>query len=528
MSRARLLQSVALMMAATLVGKALLVLREPIVAAYFGASAQTDAYNVAMTIVTMFLTVTISPISAVLVPVYVERLHQERAAGLRFIRQVFTLYLLVVSTTLLVAYFAAPWLVRLYAPGFAAETELLAVRLTRILALFAVVTGVGSYLGMVLTAHQRFLWVALGPIVTAMLVIAILWVGAPRMGVDALAWGMVIGNTAELLLLGIATQRQAVGLGLDFRIGEAVRGLGRLSVWMLLGRFIGQGNDLVDRNMLSRLSEGSIAALGFARSIYLLPFEIFTTGITRVIIADFSWDVARGDTEALRRDLSLATRLAAFFMLPVTVGLIVLRLPIVQLLYERGAFDAADTQATAIALAFLSLSLYFRALTFIGARVFIARQQLVFPAIASALILIAHIGLNLALIPTWQLAGVAISLSVTEVFSTVVYFARLRQELGPLDGRRIVIALVKMGLAAGGMAALIVPLDAALYPLAAGTLLRIGVLLLMVGSGAAVYLGLLYLLRLEELRLALKMMRDLVRRENQRTPVATDFIQEDE
>lgn len=510
MSRARLLKSVALMMGATLVGKALLVIREPIVAAYFGASAQTDAYNVAMTIITMFLNVTITPISAVLVPVYVERLSQNEAAGVRFIRKVLTLYLLAVSTTLLVAYFAAPWLVRLYAPGFIRGTALLAVRLTRILALFAVVSGVGAYLGMVLTAHQEFLWVALGPIVAAVLVIVVLWVGAPRLGVDALAWGMVVGNAVELLLLVVSTQRRAVRLGLDFRIGEAVRGLGKLSAWMLLGRLIGQGNDLVDRNMLSRLSEGSIAALGFARSIYLLPFEVFTTGITRVIIADFSWDTARGDTDALRRDLSFAARMAAFFMVPATAGLVILRLPIVQILYERGAFDAADTRATTVALLFLSLSLYFRALTFIGARVFIARQQLVFPAVASAMILAIHVALNLALIPIWQLAGAALSLSVTEVLGTVIYFAKLRHELGPLGGRRILLALVKMALAAVGMAVLIVPLNAALYPLVQATLPRIGILLALAGLGAGVYIALLYLLRLEELHLVLRMTRDLV------------------
>ena len=76
MNRTRLIKSVALMMVATLIGKALLVNREPIIAAYFGASAETDAYNVAMTVVTSLLAITVAPIGAVLVPVYVEWLNR--------------------------------------------------------------------------------------------------------------------------------------------------------------------------------------------------------------------------------------------------------------------------------------------------------------------------------------------------------------------------------------------------------------------------------------------------------------------
>jgi len=498
------------MMIAAIVGNALYIIREPIIAAYFGASAQTDAYNVAMTVITMLLTVTIS-IESILVPVYVERLHKDKAEGKQFIRQVLTLYFLILSLIFMVSYFAAPWLVSLYAPGFAAKTSALAIHLTRILGLFAVVSGLAGYFSMVLTAHQKFLWVALGPIVTTILVIIILLSAAPHYGIDALAWGVVAGNTVQMFLLGLSTQWQAVRLGLNFHLGEAVRALGKLSGWMLAARFIAQGNDLIDRNMLSHLKEGTIAALGFARSIYLLPFTIFTSGITRVIIANFSWDVAKEDGETLKQDLSLAIRMAAFFMIPVTVGFVMLREPLVEVFYHRGAFDATDAEATRTVLMFLSLGLFFRAITFIVGRVFFAMQSLVFPTIFAIIGLAVHFAANLLLIPALGVSGVALSLTIMEVVVAVSYLAKIRQILGPLGGKDMAISLTKMGVASGVMAFGLFFLSLFLSTFIDGSSRRQFVILGgIISAGGLFYIVSLYLLRSEELLLSIKLAKDTV------------------
>ena len=510
MSRTRLIKSVALMMLAALVGKALYIIREPIIAAYFGASAQTDAYNVAMTITTMLLSVTISPIGGVLVPVYVERLHRGKAEGERFIRQVLTIYLLILSTVLLIAYLAAPWLVRLYAPGFAPDTATLATRLTRILGLFAVASGMAGYLNMVLTAHQEFLWVALGPIVTAVLVIIILLAAAPCLGIDALAWGMVVGNAVQMFLLSLSARRQTVRLGLNFHLGEAVRALGKLSGWMLVGRFIGAGNNLIDRNMLSYLSEGSIAALGFARSIYLLPFNIFTTGITRVIIANFSWDVAQGDMNTLKRDLSLAIRMAAFFMVPATVIFITLRRPLVRVLFLRGKFDSTDATATEVALMFLSISLLFRAIVFVMGRIYLALQDAASLTLLGGIALATHWILNLALVPSLGVGGIALSISITDILAALFLLLRLRHKVGHLGLAALAQPLGIIVLASGIMGIVMAGLVALAPP--HSTLWReLSLVIIITTLGGAVYIGTSYLLHLQDLKIFTNMVHRSLR-----------------
>lgn len=526
MSRTRLIKSVALMMGATLIGKALLTIREPIIAAYFGAGAETDAYNVAMAIVTMLLGVTISPIGSVLVPVYVERLHEDEE-GNRFVRQVLTLYLLILSSVLLVAYFAAPWLVSLYAPGFVLETSNLAVQLTRILALFAAASGLAGYFSAVLTAHQKFFWVAVGPIMTAALVIVTLLITSSHLGIGALAWGMVAGNVVQSLLLWLSTRWQGMQLGLDFHLSESIQALGKLFGWVLMGSFIRSGNNLVDQNMLSCLSEGSIAALGFARSIYLLPFMIFTTGITRVVIADFSWDAAKGNMEALKRDLSLAIRMGAFFMIPVTAGLIVLRYPIVQLLYQRGAFDAGDAEVTATILMFLSLGLVFRMLNFVVGRVFTATKSLAFPTVLALVVLAVHFIANQIFIPLLGASGSAVSLTITEVLVAVAFLVKTRRVLGPLGGRNIASSLAKMSVASGVMALFLLVLLQAVgsfllerQQVVVQTVLLSGMIL--VGGGC--YIGTLYLLNSNEIRLSLRLVQSFLRKH--RENVSTSAIEQ--
>jgi peptidoglycan biosynthesis protein MviN/MurJ (putative lipid II flippase) len=170
------------------------------------------------------------------------------------------------------------------------------------------------------------------------------------------------------------------------------------------------------------------------------------------------------------------------------------------LLYQRGAFDGTAVQSTATALLYLSLGLYFRALNFVGGRVFLARQRLFFPVVFSAFGLAVHLGLNLVLVPRWQLAGVALSLTFVEIVVATLYYAKLRWDLGPLGGRQIAVSLAKMGLAAVLMAAALAPLNVILG-MHVSSLWVSGIVLLVGGGvGGVIYVGVLWLLRLEELR----------------------------
>jgi putative peptidoglycan lipid II flippase len=512
MSHVRLLKSVALMMTAALLGKALLVVRELLVAAYFGASAQTDAYNVALAIVTGLLAVTVNPVEAVLVPVYVKWLAEDRDRSRDLLNALFTLYAILLGFCLALVLLTAPFWVRLYAAGFDADTQALTESLLRVMTLFLVVTGFSAYLNQILTAHHKFRLVALTPVAANLLTVLLLWVLAPRSGIYILAWGAIAGAALQLVVYAWGLRRLGVSQMLSLRRLGELRRLGKLALWMVGGRLTGQLSALVDRNLLSRLPAGAIATLGFGRSVYMLPFEIFTTGITRVAISHFSWDVAQGNVEGLKRNLSLSIRLAAFLILPAAVGLIVLRDPIVRLLYERGQFTAADTAATARVVTCFAIGLFFDAVKFIAVRVYLARQDVAFPVLMSLPSLALSVGFDLLLVPVLGAAGVALAYTLSNLVIGAIFVARLRIQLGPLGGARIALATAKIIAATVIMGLAVYAALLATHGLPDGVLYQIAKLVVTVLLGGLVYLGGLYLLRLEELTLVRDMVRDLWRK----------------
>lgn len=511
MSRARLLKSVALMMGATLVGKFLLLLREMLVARFFGTSGLTDAYNVAMTVVTSLLAVTVAPVGAVLVPVYVEWLNQDRFRARALLNTVFTLYFFILALCLAVVTLAAPLWVQVYAPGFGAETRALTTELLRVLALFMVLNGFAGYLQQILTAHHEFRLISFSPLAANLLTVALLWSLSPRQGIAILAWGTVAGAALQLTLYTIGLWKYDVQQRFSLRHLSELRRLGGLSLWMLGGHLAGQLSVMVDRNLLSRLPAGAIATLGFARNIYLLPFEVFVTGLTRVIITYFSWDAARGDTTSLKRDFSLSIRLAAFFMIPATVGLIVLRFPIICLLYERGEFTAADTAATARVLVCYAAGLFFEAAKFIAGRVFLSRQDTSFPVLMSLPSLAFSVGFDLLLIPVLGAAGVALAYTLSNLLISLIFIIRLRQQLGPLGGKHIARTVLKVSVAAVVMGLAVGVGTWLTRGSANGLTYQLTALVLSVTVGLAVYLGTLALLRLEELGVIRNMIHNMLR-----------------
>ena len=293
---------------------------------------------------------------------------------------------------------------------------------------------------------------------------------------------------------------------------EAVAVLGTLSGWILLGRLIGQGNDLIDRNMLSHLEVGSIATFGYARAIYVLPLSIFAIGITRVIISNFSWDAAQGNTDMFKRDLSLSIRISVFFMLPITVTLIVLRQPIVQTFYQRGAFSPSDAESTELALALLSLGLSFEAMTFIFWRVFVSTQSLAFPTALALVKLVVHYAGNLILIPSLGVGGVALSLSISETIIAISYIVRTRQVLGPFGGHDIASSLLKMFSASVIMALVFITLLHVLSTVVTvrNTLVQFTLLSLLIVIGGLCYVGILYVLKSHEVHHSMKLVKNVL------------------
>ncbi|MBN1993489.1 MAG: polysaccharide biosynthesis C-terminal domain-containing protein [Anaerolineae bacterium] len=448
----RVVKPVALLMLAQVLAKAFLLAREMLVGALFGASALTDAFNVGLYISGFSPIVARPLVEDTFIPVYVEQLARNREKAQVVYETVGVLVFVVAGSLAVGMYLFSPQLVSLVAPGFPPETFGVATHIVRVMALLALFLPLANFLLSTLTAHRAYLLVGLSPLSVSLVTIGAMWLFSGGLGIQSLTWGLVMGTVVQagILVRGLVRRGlMRVRFRLNFRM--VFETLGAFTLLMFWVRLVGIGVGWVDRSLSSHLPAGSIAALGFALNIYQLPFQVCVLAVTTVVITQFSWHVAQKDEPALKRDFSLAVRIAAFFLIPATVALMVLSQPIVQLLYERGAFVAQDTTMTASALGFYALGLVPQAIVFIAVRLFLARKEsylILFTVVTGAVI---HVLFSATLIKFMNHLAVALATSMDAFVMALVSLWFLNRKLGSLRERILWIALAKISLAALSM-----------------------------------------------------------------------------
>jgi putative peptidoglycan lipid II flippase len=193
---------------------------------------------------------------------------------------------------------------------------------------------------------------------------------------------------------------------------------------------------VVDRMLASGLPEGSIAALNFGFLLSQFPLGIFAVAVTTVIYPTFAEYAAKKDLTGLRHALVAGVRVTLFIVLPMSVAFVVLRQPMVRVLFQRGAFNPRATGLTATALLFFSLGLAPMALQNLISRVYFSLQDTLTPMLLGIGAVAVNIVLNLLLIRPLAHGGLALSTSLAALFSMVLLFMVLRRRMGELADLR--------------------------------------------------------------------------------------------
>lgn len=498
-------RSAALVMALFVLSRALGLVRQMVIGALFGTSGELDAYLAAARIPEMiFLVVVGGALGSAFIPIFTAHLAREdRAGAWRLASAVVNLVLLVLMVSAgVLAAFAPPLVRTLIAPGFDPPQQALTVSLLRLLLLSSVIFGVSGVVMGVLNAHQHFLLPALAPSIYNLSIIggALFW--GPRIGVMGMAVGVVVGAALHLLVqvpgLLHYGARYVPTWGLD---SPGVREVGRLMAPRVLGTAVTQLNFVVNNSLASLMGEGAVSAINYAWLLMLLPQGVFAQAVGTAAFPTFAAQVARGERAEMRSTLAATLRAVFSLCLPATMGLLVLGRPVVSLLFQRGAFRAASTDAVAWALAFYALGLMGHAGLEIIARAFYALHDTFTPVWVGGAAMALNVALSLTLPGAFGLAGwpphagLALANSIATLLELVVLLALIRRRLGGLEGRRTLTSLVKSGLAALAMGTMLLGWRMALRHAGALVLGGGGILL-----GVAIYLGAALLLRLEELR----------------------------
>ena len=494
-----------LVMALFALSRVLGLVRQMVIGALFGTSGDLDAYVAANRISdTVFLVVAGGAIGSAFIPTFAGHLAKgDHAGAWRLASAVVNLALIVLTVTAGLMAIFAPVLVRtLIAPGLDPPQQVLTASLLRLMLISSVIFGVSGVVMGALNAHQHFLLPALASSVYNLSIIGGALLLGPRMGVMGMAVGVIVGATLHLLVQVPGLLRYGAHyvptLGLD---NPSVREVGRLMAPRVLGTSITQLNLVVNNSLASMMGEGAVSAINYAWLLLMLPQGVFAQAVGTAAFPTFAEQVARGERAEMRSTLAATLRAVFFLSIPATVGLLALGRPLVGLLFERGAFEAASTEAVAWALAFYTLGLVGHCGLEIVARAFYALHDTFTPVWVGGLAMGLNVALSLTLPGIFGLAGwppyagLALANSVATLLEMVGLLALIRRRIGGLEEQRMLVAVAKSGLSALVMGAVLLGWQAML-PGAGSLVLGGGGIVL----GVAVYLGAALLLRVEELR----------------------------
>ena len=399
-----------------------------ILARYFGAGAQMDAYLAAFAVPVVLTAVLVGSLSYAFVPVFIERVRNVgEDAGWEMATVVGTSVAVLASAIALAGYaFAFPLVSRLY-PGFSASQADLAADLFRVVIWLMVTNSLVSFLFSVCHSVQRFFLPALSSVVGTALTVGLTVYWQPSLGIFAVAWAVLCGSVLQTLLLIPLWIRNLRFRG---RVDEGTRRCLMLLMPLMAGAAYYKLDPLVDRYLASQLPPGSISHLGYAWRIATALITIGTTGLSTVAFPALSTHSAGGRMDAFRDEIAHCWRFLAFLMIPICVGLALFSRPAVADLLERGAFTPADTRAVAWLLVLYIGAIIAASVGEVAAKVFFALNNTRTPTVILAISFTVGLALKFALAPRLETAGLAIATSLYTLLSAGWMLALIGRQLG--------------------------------------------------------------------------------------------------
>jgi putative peptidoglycan lipid II flippase len=461
-SQPRLARSAGVFGLATITSRILGLVREQVMAYYFGAGDANDAFRVASRIPNLVRDLFAEgAMSAAFVPTYTRTLTLEgRERSWHLANSVINALLIVTGIIVVIGVVFAEPLVRFYAANFAnvpGKLEL-TIHLARIVTPFLTLVAVAAVLMGMLNSLGHFFVPALSPamfnVATIVMVVAMVPL-APRLGVEPItivAIATLVGGIGQLAIQWPPLRKEGFRYRpvLDFR-DEGLRRALLLMGPGTIGMAATQINVFVNTQLATGQGTGAVSWLEFAFRLMYLPIGLFGVSIGTAATPAISRLVAEKDFARIRSTLAHGLGLMFFLNLPATVGLIILAHPIIAVIFERGQFTSADTIATAAALQLYAIGLIGYSVVRIISPTFYALGHSRVPVMVSAFSVLVNIIVSVSLVRMMGYRGLALGTSITAIVNAGIQLFLLRREIHGIEGPRIAASFVRVILASAVM-----------------------------------------------------------------------------
>lgn len=498
-----LLKALAAISSMTLLSRILGLIRDAVIARQFGVSTGTDAFLVAFRLPNLLRRIFAEgAFSQAFVPILSEYRNTRSAQDTKtFISHVATLLALVLLLVSIIGILAAPLIVYISAPGFAASPDKfqVTVELLRITFPYILFISLASFAAGILNTWSRFSIPAFTPVLLNVSFIVFALLLAPYFDppIKALAWAVFVGGILQLAFLLPFLAR--IGMLPRFRIELKDPGVWRLLKLMgpaIFGVSVGQVSLLISTIFASFLITGSVTWLYYADRLMELPTGLLGVALGTILLPSLSKSFAEKTGDEYSRLLDWGLRLTFLLALPCAAALALLGIPLISTLFHHGAFEAGDVFMTRQALVAYSIGLLGLILVKVLAPGFYARQNIKTPVKIGIITLVATQLMNFVFLRAGlNHAGLALAISLGACLNAGLLFYKLRQHRIFSPQPDWLPFLVKLALALAAMALVLwFAMGNETYWLTSGVAARIARLALLVVLGAAVYLGSLWLL----------------------------------
>ncbi|MEK7683520.1 MAG: murein biosynthesis integral membrane protein MurJ [Nitrospirota bacterium] len=508
-----------IMSVATFISRVLGYVKDMILAVYFGATGLSDTFFVAFRIPNLLRELFAEgSMSSAFIPVLTEyQAKNGKDEAKRLVRITFTFIMIFVGLICLIGIIFAPSIVTAIAPGFLSMPEKfsLTVLLTRVMFPFLLFISLAALIMGALNSRRVFFIPALAPAMLNVSIIVTVISLASKMEqpIIAVAIGVALGGFVQFAFQIPSFLKNGYSLKPEYDFRHP--GLKKMSILMLpatMGMAVAQINIFISTILASYLAAGSITYLYYSMRLVQFPVGIFGVAMGMAVLPTLSEHALKGDYDKLRDDFSFALRLLFFITIPAMAGLIALREPIVNILFQRGKFDYAATAGTADALLFYSIGIW----AIVGVRIvtasFYSMQDTKTPIKILVVTVMTNIILSLALMGPLKHSGLALANALASTVNFLLLFYFLRKKLERLGARRIIKSFLKISLASIVMgAAGWFLLHGELWKESGRSMEKAGYLSGVIMLCSALYFFISYLLKSEEMEYIVGLVRRKIR-----------------
>lgn len=444
------------------------LLRNRLLAVYFGAGRELDIYYAAFRVPDfVFNILVVGAVSSVLVPVFSDFLEKDRKDAERLLNVVANWFVVFLALASSVLFVFAPQIMKIITPGFLDGDLEKAVFLTRIMFLSPLFLGLSSILGSALLVFKKMIAYSLAPIVYNLGIIFSILFLVPFFGVSGLAFGVVLGALCHFLAQFFSYSYSGFKFNLSFDFfHKGIKKILFLATPRIFGVSVSQINVLAITAFASFFGPGGIAAFNFANDFQYLPVGIIAISFSVAVFPAMSLSAAKESLDEFRRQLSETTLQITFLILPISVLFFVSRFQIVSFVLKGGMFSEPDTVLVSATLGFFCFGIFAQSLIPLFTRAFFALQNTLMPVIVNSLGAVLNIALSIYFIWLMNIngafyrfvslltglefsdnigvLGLALAFSVSGILNILFLFLLFHKKFIQLDLKKIFISVGKI------------------------------------------------------------------------------------